>query len=86
MNINRFGAKQRQIGEQLASQLGANKTLSQIKNQNSGYKEIFNTAVAEVGMDKFVHYVLQNNPIWAHNVLRYVPNLGQYREAIIICI
>lgn len=33
-------------------------------------------------MDKLASYILQNHPLWASYALRFVPNLGNYREAI----
>lgn len=83
MNDKDPGAEQRRIGVRLATELGAQKTLAIIKDPKSSYEEIFKTAASEVGVDTLVSCILQNNPIWAHNALRFVPNLGNQREAVI---
>ena len=69
---------QRKLGVKLATQYNAPKTLALIKDPNSCYAAILNTAASEVGLDKLVPVLLDNDPFWAAQALRSLPNLGQY--------
>ena len=71
---------QRPLGVKLAKQLGAVKTLAVIKDKTSTHEDIFKAAIAEVGMDKFVKCILEQEPSWAHYALRFIPNLGVHQD------
>lgn len=76
--------EQRNLGVKLAAQLDAGKTLDIIKDTGSCYDEIFRSAAAELGTDKLASLVLeQNEPSWALAVLRHVPEIDDYRQALI---
>ncbi|MBL7746982.1 MAG: hypothetical protein JNM19_06115 [Chitinophagaceae bacterium] len=70
---------QRKLGLKLASQYNAPKTLALVKDPNSCYAAILNTAAAEVGLDKLVPVLLENDPFWAAQALLHMPNLGGYQ-------
>ena len=74
---------QRKDGVKLAVQLNATKTLELIKDDTKGIEAILQSAVAEVGLDKLVSIVLDNNySYWALGALRYIPHLGKYEAAL----
>jgi hypothetical protein len=74
---------QRKDGVKLAVQLGANKTLELIKDPNQNLDAILKSAVAEVGLEKVVSIILDNNySYWALGALRYIPNLGEYEARL----
>jgi hypothetical protein len=75
--------EQRKFASGLAQEAGASKTLSAIQDKNSCFEDIFRTAVAEVGVQKLVEYLLRGDPNWAYQALRYVPDLGSNREMLI---
>ncbi len=76
--------EQRRLGAKLAVQLDARKTLDIIKDTSSSYGEIFRSAADELGTDKLASLVLeQNEPSWALAVLRHVPEIDDYRQALI---
>ena len=69
---------QRKLGLKLATQYNAPRTLALIKDPNSCYAAILNTAASEVGLDKLVPVLLENDPFWASQALLSLPHLGQY--------
>jgi hypothetical protein len=77
--------EQRNFGIKLTKAGGVNwqKTQAAIESKNSCYESILHTAVGEAGVDAVVSQVLQGPPEWAYNTLRYVPNLGQHRDALL---
>jgi hypothetical protein len=75
--------EQRDLGIKLATELGAAKTLAALNDKDVCFKDILPTAAAEIGMDKFVSIILQNDPSWAAKTLASVPNLGDYRNQLV---
>jgi hypothetical protein len=75
--------KQRQSAIELAKQEGAVKTLAALENEDFCYEEIIKTAADEVGVEKLAAVLAKNSPTWALNALRYVPDLGEYRDSLI---
>jgi hypothetical protein len=77
--------EQRLFGIKLTKTSGVDwqKTQSAIESKTSCYESILQTAAAEVGIDALVSQVLQGPPEWAYNTLRFVPNLGQYRDPLL---
>jgi hypothetical protein len=74
---------QRKDGVKLAIQLNATKTLEVIKDPSQGIEAILKSAVAEVGLNKLVSIILDNNySYWALGALRYLPNLGEYETPL----
>lgn len=73
---------QRRAALTLAKQAGATKTAGTIL-RGGCFEDIFKDAANEVGLDALVSLVLQGDPEWAFNVLRYVPNLGAHRHALL---
>jgi hypothetical protein len=59
------------------------KTQAALANENSRFSDIVNTAVSEVGVDALVAQILQGPPQWAYKTLRFVPNLGANRDALL---
>lgn len=70
----------RQQGIEMAKSLGATRTAAAIRQ--GGFRDIFNAATAEIGMDKLVAQILQGPPVWSHMALLNVPNLGNYAAAL----
>jgi hypothetical protein len=77
--------EQRLLGMKLAKASGTSfqSTQSAIESKNSCFESILQIAVQEAGIDAMVAQVLQGPPEWAFNTLRYVPNLGQHRDALL---
>lgn len=75
--------RERIIGIQAAQKLGAVKTVAVIADQHKDFKAIFDTAIAEIGLDAVVTELTQASPIWAHAALVSIPDLGDYREALL---
>jgi hypothetical protein len=77
--------EQRLFGIKLAKSGGVSwqKTQAAIESKNGCFESILHTAVAEGGVDALVSQVLQGPPEWAYNTLRYVPNLGANRDALL---
>ena len=76
---------QRLEAAKLARQLDAPKTLAVLNDEtkNSPIDAILKTAVDEVGLDKLISVILESDyPFWALGALRYIPNLGEYEEAL----
>lgn len=74
--------EQRRFGVQLAVKADAPKTLAVIKDINSSYEDIFNTAVSEMGAEKFAS-LIESEPEWAHKALLFVPDLDGQRHALV---
>lgn len=72
--------EQRKLGVRLAKEAGATKTLEAIKDPNVCYGEILKTAADEVGMDKLVSVLRENNPIWATQALTAFHDLGEFHS------
>lgn len=76
--------EQRQFGIKLIQSGGSwRKTQAAIESKTSCFESILQTAVDEAGLDAVVSQVLQGPPEWAYNTLRYLPNLGQHRDALL---
>lgn len=75
--------EQRELGIKLAAELGAEKTLAALNDKDVCFKNILPTAANEIGMDKFVSIILQNDPSWAAQTLVNVPDLGKYRDELV---
>lgn len=69
--------EQRKTALRLAKEAGAEKTLEAIKNPEACYGEILQTAAEEVGMDKLVSILKDNDPIFATQALTHLPDLGE---------
>ncbi len=74
--------RDRIAGIQLAKQLGANKTAAVIEDKTKNFKDIFDAAVAEIGVDKVAAGLMQASPVWAHAALLSVPDWGAHGEAL----
>jgi hypothetical protein len=74
---------QRKLGVKLASKYHAPKTLEMLKDTKNCYEDILKTAASEVGVEKLVKVLLENDPTWALQTLRHVPNLGSHETALI---
>ena len=74
--------EQRRLGVKLAVKADAPKTLAVIKDTNSSYEDIFNTAVSEIGAEKLALF-LQNEPELAHKALLLVPDLDGARDILV---
>lgn len=72
--------EQRKLGVRLAKEHGAEKTLAAIKDPNSCYTDILETAASEVGMDKLVSVLKENDPIWATQALTVFSDLGDHHS------
>lgn len=83
MNCN----DERQLGIQLAKAAGAAETQAAFADNNCVPKKILQTAVAERlhtdGLETFVSHILQGPPRWAYLALRYLPDLGSQRDALL---
>lgn len=75
--------KQREHGIKLATDFGAAKTLAALNDKDVCFKDILPIAASEIGMDKFVSVILQNDPIWSAKALAFVPDLGDYRDQLL---
>jgi len=75
--------EQRRLGVRLATEANAPKTLAAIKDVNSCYDTILQTAAEELGVDKLTSYLLENDPEWAFHALLSVSDIGNKREALI---
>jgi len=75
--------EQRELGIKLATELGATRTLAALNDKDVCFKDILPTAASEIGTDKFVSVILQNDPSWAAKALAFVPDLGDYRNELI---
>lgn len=75
--------EQREYGIKLATEFGAAKTLAALNDKNICFKDILPIAASEVGIEKFVSVLMQNDPTWAAKALAYVPDLGDYRSELI---
>jgi len=73
--------EQRRLAIKLAKAGGLTETVPAITG--SCYEDILKEARNEVGVDKLVSLVLQGDPEWAYNTLRFVPNLGAHRDALL---
>jgi hypothetical protein len=74
--------QQRRLGMKLAVQADAPKTLAVIKDTNSSYEDIFNTAVSEIGAEKLAS-LIEGEPEWAHKARLFVPDLDGQRDALV---
>ena len=74
---------ERILGAELAKKMGALKTLVVIQDEKKCYEDIFKSAIEEVGLDKFAKCILEQDPSWSHYALRFVPNLGEHRDALV---
>jgi len=77
--------EQRLLGAKLAASGGDKweKTLATIRSSTSCYEDIMKTAAREGGVDALVPQLLQGPPEWAAQALRYIPDLGRHREALV---
>lgn len=75
--------EQREHGIKLATDLGASKTLAALNDKDVCFKDILPIAASEVGIEKFVSVITQNDPTWAAKALAFVPDLGNYRAELI---
>ncbi len=73
---------QRRAALALAKEAGATKTLRTILSGGC-FEDIYRDALNEVGLDALVSYILQGDPEWAFHALRYIPNLGAHRDALL---
>ncbi len=74
---------QRIMAAKLANDLNASKTLQLIDDQTKHIGEILRSAADEIGTDRLVSCILENDPVWAINALKYLPNLGKHRDALV---
>lgn len=80
-------SQERQLGAQLANAAGAAQTQATIEDNNKNFEDIFKTAAADCcergGLDALVANVLQGPPRWAYAALRYIPDIGPQRDALL---
>ena len=67
---------------QIAKKLGATKTAAVIEDQTKNFKDIFDVAVPEIGLDRLVAELTQAPPAWAHAALVSIPDLGAHGAAL----
>jgi hypothetical protein len=75
--------RDRVAGIQLAKSLAASKTAAVIEDKAKNFKDIFDTAVAELGVDKLGAALLQAPPAWAHAALLSVPDWGANQQGLV---
>jgi len=75
--------RDRVTGIQIAKRLGATKTAAVIEDQTKNFKDIFDVALTEVGLDRLVAELTQASPAWAHAALLSIPDLGAHRSALL---
>lgn len=73
----------RSIALSVASMHDVPRTIALISDVNSNFVDILKTAADEAGMDKLIPVILENDPNWALNALRHLPNLGEYEQPLI---
>jgi hypothetical protein len=75
---------QRSTAIRLATEAGAQRTLALLKSdQYRDVSEVLKTAAGEVGLDKLVPAIINFYPAWAGEALRFLPDLGSYRQSLI---
>jgi hypothetical protein len=80
MDIN----AQRATAIRLATQLDAPETLAILKSdQYQDVSAVLKTAASEVGLDKLVPAIINSYPAWAGEALRFLPDLGSYRQSLV---
>jgi hypothetical protein len=76
-------SEQRNLGISLAKEANAAKTLQILENTTSCYKDILNTAMDELGLEKLCTYLVKGDPIWSYQALRNINDLGTHRDVLI---
>lgn len=74
-------AEQRKLGVKLAKSINAPKTLEIIKDANSTIEQIFKAAEAEIGVEKLVDIVINEQPEWSFWLKRSIA-LGNHMKAV----
>lgn len=74
-------ANDRAIGIEAAKKLGASRTAAAIRQ--GGFQDIFSAAKAEIGIDKLMAEIVKGPPVWSHMALLNIPDLGNYRAALV---
>lgn len=75
---------QRSTAIRLATELEAPRTLAILKSDQ--YRDVcavLKTAADEVGLDKLVPAIINSYPAWAGEALRFLPDLGSYRQNLV---
>ena len=75
---------QRSTAIRLATEMEAPRTLAILKSDE--YRDVsavLKTAADEVGLDKLVPAIIKYYPAWAGEALRFLPDLGSYRQNLI---
>ncbi len=65
----------RKQGIELAKSLGATRTAAAIRQ--GGFRDIFDAALAELGMDKLIAHIVQGPPVWSHMALLNIAAMPQ---------
>ena len=75
---------QRAMAIRLATEAEAPRTLAILKSDEYGdISAVLKTAADEVGLDKLVPAIINTYPAWAGEALRFLPDLGSYRQSLI---
>ena len=75
---------QRAMAIRLATEGEAPRTLAILKSDEYGdISAVLKTAADEVGLDKLVPAIINTYPAWAGEALRFLPDLGSYRQSLI---
>src|SRR6185295_10203470 len=75
---------QRAMAIRLATEAEAPRTLALLKSDEYGdVSAVLKTAADEVGLDKLVPAIINSYPAWAGEALRFLPDLGSYRQSLI---
>jgi hypothetical protein len=75
---------QRAMAIRLATEAEAPRTLAILKSDEYGdVSAVLKTASEEVGLDKLVPAIINSYPAWAGEALRFLPDLGSYRQSLI---
>lgn len=72
----KLAVEERKEGIRLAKEQGAVKTLEAIKNPDVCYDAILRTAANEIGADKLVSILKEQNSFWAQNAIMHLNDLG----------
>lgn len=75
---------QRSAAIRLATEMDAPRTLEILKSDQ--YRDagaVLKTAADEVGLDKLVPAIINSYPAWAGEALRFLPDLGSYRQSLV---
>lgn len=75
--------EQRSMAINMAKEANAPKTLQTLESPGSCYKDILNTALAELGLEKLCNYLVKGDPIWSYQALLNISDTGAFNDALI---